>query len=114
MALDHHFGPTLRTDSQALGLVTVKTDGYRDVKFEREFYGMAHMSRAARPGTRHIAADIKAGNGGLEIIAFLLRDGRTSLVVLNKNGGERAFQTEDRDSFFAYRLPGHSIATFVY
>ena len=52
LALDHQYGPTLRHDSAAMGLVTVNTDTWRDVKFEREFYAMAHVSLAARPGSR--------------------------------------------------------------
>ncbi len=115
IALDHRFGPTLRENSEALGLVTIKTDGYRDVKFEREFYPMAQMSRAARPGARRIGTEIKADDaGGLDFIAFALPDGRTSLVAFNKRDREAAIQVEDRGAFFAYPLARHSIATFVW
>lgn len=115
IALDHRFGPTLRGNSEAMGLVTVKTDGFKDVKFEREFYAMAQLSRAARPGARRIAATISAGRGGgLDLLAFTLPQGGTSLVVFNRNPGESAIQVADHGAWFAYHLPGHAIATFVW
>ncbi len=115
LALDHRFGPTLRDNSAAMGIVTIRTDHFQDVKFEREFYAMAQMSRAARPGARRIAATISAGPGaGLDLIAFALPAGGTSLVVFNRTGGEAAFQVGEGAKAFGYHLPGHSIATFTW
>jgi hypothetical protein len=51
LALDSKFGPTPRPDSEAVALVVIQTDSYQEVKFEREFYGLAQMSRAALPGS---------------------------------------------------------------
>jgi glucosylceramidase len=115
LVLDHKFGPTLRDDSQATALVTVNTDRYDEARFEREFYALAQMSRAARPGSRRIAAAVQAGNGaGLELIAFKLPNGKTSLVVFNKNDAEKAFEVRSKRSFFEYQVPARSIATFVW
>jgi len=115
LVLDHKFGPTLRDDSQATALVTVNTDRYDEARFEREFYALAQMSRAARPGSKRITASVQAGNGaGLELIAFKLSNGQMSLVVYNKNDAEKAFEVESNRRFFEYHLPARSIATFVW
>lgn len=115
IALNNKFGPTPRPDSEATGLVVVQTDNYQEVKFEREYYGLAQMSRAACPGSKHIAASFKGVDpGGMDIIAFALPNGRTSLVVFNKKQTEQSFQVETEGKFFSYIAPGHSIATFVW
>ncbi len=115
IALDHRYGPTLRADSQAMGLITIKSEGFLDVRFEREFYAMAQVSRAARPGAKRIGVTISSGSGaGLDLIAFALADGRTSLVVLNKSGSESNFQVGGGGGFFSYQLSGRSIATFIW
>ncbi len=115
LALDSHFGPTPRPDSAAVGLVVVQTEDYQAVKFEREFYGLAQMSRAARPGSKHIAAAFKGADpGGLDLVAFALSNGQTSLVVCNQRQTEQAFQVEATGKFFSYSEPAHSIATFVW
>ena len=115
LVLDHKFGPTLRDDSQATALVSVNTDRYNEARFEREFYALAQMSRAARPGSKRIAASVQAGNGaGLELIAFKLPNGQTSLVVFNKSDAKKAFEVESNRRFFEYHVPARSIATFVW
>jgi O-glycosyl hydrolase len=96
-------------------LVVIQTDNCQDAKFEREFYGIAQMSRAARPGSKHIAASFKGADpGGMDIVAFALPGGQTSLVVFNKNKTEQSFQVEADGKFFGYLAPGHSIVTFVW
>jgi len=115
LALDNKFGPTPRPDSEADALVVVQTDDYQQVKFEREFYGIAQMSCAARPGSKHIAASFKGADpGGLDIIAFALPNGETSMVVFNKNKIEQSFQIEAGGKFFDYSAQGHSIITFIW
>ena len=96
-------------------MIASHTDRYDEARFEREFYALAQMSRAARPGSRRIDASVQAGNGaGLELIAFKLPNGQTSLVVFNKNDAEKAFEVESNRRFFQYHVPARSIATFVW
>jgi glucosylceramidase len=115
LALDCKFGPTPRPDSEAAGLVNVETDNYQGVRFEREFYAMGQMSRAARPGSKRIAASFKGADPGrMDIIAFALPNGQISLVVYNKKQTEQSFQVEADGKFFDYLAPGHSIVTFVW
>jgi O-glycosyl hydrolase len=115
LALDNQYGPTPRRDSEAVALAVIQTDNYQEVKFEREFYGLAQMSRAARPFSKRIAASFKGANpGGMGIAAFALPGGQTSLVVFNKEQAEKAFQVEADGKFFDYLAPGHSIVTFVW
>jgi glucosylceramidase len=113
LALNQKFGPTPRPDSEAAALVMVQTDGWQEVKFEREFYGLAQMSCAARPGSSRVAASFKRGDpGGIDMLAFALPNGQTSLVVNNKNKTEQSFQVEADGKFFDYLASGHSIVTF--
>ena len=115
LVLDHKFGPTLRPDSEATGLAAVNTDRFDEVRFEPEFYAMAQMSRAARPGSRRIGANCRGGDAsGLEVVAFALPKGETSLAVFNKQKGARRFQVQCGLGFFIYEVPGRSIVTFVW
>ena len=115
LALNDKFGPTPRPDSEAVGLVVIQSGTYQEAKFEREFYGLAQMSRAARPGSKHIAASFTGADpGGLGIVAFALSGGKTSLVVFNEKQTETSFQVEADGKFFVSVAPGHSILTFVW
>jgi len=115
LALDCKFGPTPRPDSAALGLVEIETGNYQEARFEREFYALGQMSRAARPGSKRIAASFKnAAPAGLSIVAFALPGGQTSLVVFNRNETEESFQVEAAGRFFEYAAAGRSILTFVW
>ena len=115
LALDGKYGPTPRPDSEAVGLVEIQTGNNQEARFEREFYGLAQISRAAPPGSKRIAAAIKgAAPDRLEIVAFALPNGQTSLVAFNQNKSELPFEVEADGSFFDYVAPGHSIATFTW
>jgi glucosylceramidase len=115
IALNEKFGPTPRHDSEAAGLVVIQSDNYQEVKFEREFYGIAQMSRAARPGSVHIAASFKGADpGGIDIVAFAVLNGQTSLVVFNKKETKQSFQVEENGIFFSFIAPSHSIVTFFW
>jgi O-glycosyl hydrolase len=96
-------------------LVNIETDNYQGVRFEREFYAMAQISRAARPGSKRVAASFRGADpGGMDIITFALPNGQTSLVVYNKKQTEQPFQVEANGKLFDYAAPGHSIVTFVW
>lgn len=117
IALDHNFGPTLRDDSLAIGLVTVRSDKYAEVKFEREFYGMAQVSKAARPGSKRIDSTLHTDNKESKemlVLAFNLSNGSTSLVVYNANNNAHTFDVECAGKFFNYKIPAKSIATFIW
>jgi glucosylceramidase len=115
IALDNKFGPNPRPGSEAAALVMVQTNNYQEVKFEREFYGLAQMSRAAQPGSKRIASSFKGADpGSMDIVAFALPNEQTSLVVFNKQKTEQSFQVEVDGKFFDYVAPGHSIVTFVW
>jgi len=115
LALDQRHGPTPRRDSQALGLVTINTDTCTEVRFEREFYAMAQLSRAARPGSTRIGAGVASGAAqGLSCIAFALVDGRTALAIVNGNPGTALVAVRCQDAAFSVPLPGHGIASCVW
>ena len=113
LVLDHRFGPTLRKDSVATAMAAVNTDRFDEVRFEREFYAMAQLSLAARPGAKHVAASL-ASESELDRVAFVHPDGRTALVVFNKNKASRDICVTDGRARFTYELSGRSIVTFVW
>lgn len=60
-------------------------------------------------------AAFKGGDpGGMEIVAFALSNGQTSLAVFNLKQTEQSFQVDADGKFFSYTAPKHSIATFVW
>jgi glucosylceramidase len=117
LALNHEYGPTLRTDSAAVWLVTVWTDTFREAVFEREFYAMAQISKAARPGARRVETTVRKDGkpaGDIETLGFRLKDGRTSLVVYNSREEEVPAEVECEGRYFKARIPGRSLVTFVW
>jgi hypothetical protein len=50
----------------------------------------------------------------MDIIAFALPNGQTSLVVYTKNKTEQSFQVEPGGKFFDCLASGHSIVTFIW
>lgn len=112
LALDRKGGPSPRTDSKAVGLATIDAG---DVRFEREFYPMAQLSRAAPPGSKRVAVNVSGDDSkGMDSIAFVRPDGKTSLVVVNRSRETQSMSLNDADHGFSYQLPGRSIATFVW
>ena len=117
LALDHKYGPTLRDDSAALGIVTINTDNYLEVKLEREYYPMAQLSKAAQPGSIRIASEVRKQNtksNMLDTLAFQMPDGKISLVVYNSKEDKCQFQVSSNGKYFHYTMPGRSIATFIW
>jgi glucosylceramidase len=113
LVLDHKHGPTLRDDSLAIGLVTVDTDTYNSVKCEREYYAMAHVSKAARPGAVCVKTSVTEA-GAVEAVAFRLKTGQIGLVTFNPDSEDRPFDIVCGERRFAYTLPARSIATFLW
>ncbi|MGE5296643.1 MAG: glycoside hydrolase family 30 protein [Solirubrobacterales bacterium] len=113
LVLDHKYGPTLRDDSLAIGLVTVDSDTYNSVKCEREYYAMAHVSKAARPGATCVKTSV-TGAGAIEAAAFHLKTGQISLVTFNPDSVDRPFEVVCGECRFAYTLPARSVATFLW
>lgn len=112
LALDRKGGPTPRDDSKAVGLVTI--DG-ANVRFEREFYPMAHLSIAAPPGSKRAGLRIPRGAGDdITAVAFVLPDGGSSLVVVNQGREARNIPVRTQREAFEATIPGHGIGTFVW
>ncbi len=119
LALDRQFGPTLRDDSEALGLVTIDTDRWQDVQLQREYYAMAHVSLAAQPQSqllRHRVLATEAVAGAeqvpLEVLAVRQVDGARATVVVNTADRPVDIQVACEGQGFRYSLPGHALATF--
>ncbi|WP_169338294.1 glycoside hydrolase family 30 protein [Colwellia piezophila] len=114
LVLDHKHGPTTRHDSLGVGLVTVNSDTWQSVKFEREFYAMAQVSKAVRPGSLRIESKVKNGGGNIPVLAVKRPDGSIGLVAANLNKEDRIFDVINGDKLFKVTLPSRSISTFIW
>ena len=114
LVLDNNYGPTLRKDSAATAMAAVNTDRCDEVRFEREFYAMAQLSLAARPGAKRIASTLTGPAAGLDLVGFVHTDGKSALVVFNKSKIARAFRATDGRARFTYELSGRSIVTLIW
>ena len=89
-ALDHAHGPSPRDDSYAYGLVTINTDSWDEVKFEREFYAMAHVSKAMAGGGHVIDSSFMQTSGHpygrAKWIAVERDDGRIGVFIQHEEG----------------------------
>ncbi|MEM1164653.1 MAG: glycoside hydrolase family 30 beta sandwich domain-containing protein [Planctomycetota bacterium] len=119
LVLDQDFGPTLREDSQGVGLATINTDTWEDVRFEREFYAMAQVSQAAHPGS-HVAGSrvtrfgVVQSDPDIRALAFVLPDGGYSVVIVNTLTADRTVAVETADGeAFSITVPARGIATAV-
>ena len=117
IALDHKFGPTPRHDSEASGLATVYTENYKEVKLEREFYAMAHFSKAVAGGAQKLTSFFQ--NRGMpayscKTMAFKRDDGKIGIFILNKSpSNEAEIVIEYEGQSVSVNIPKKSIATVV-
>ena len=115
LALDQKFGPTLRADSEGVGLVTVDSDRFQFARFEREFYAMAQMSRAAQPGSVRVDTSMEGDTQGLDVVAFQSgKEKSSSLVVFNRSDKSVSFQVKAGSQYVKYQIPGRSIVTLAW
>jgi glucosylceramidase len=87
-ALDHAYGPSPRSDSYAYGLVTVHTASWNEVKFEREFYAMAQISKAMAGGGEVIHSELVNDAGShiwYQAIVVRRHDGKIGVFYFNQD-----------------------------
>ena len=118
LVLDHKYGPTPRKDSAAYGLVTVETDTFQESKMEREFYAMAHISKAIGGGGHAIESVLHEGgkpSAKLRTVAFKRTDGSLGLFVINNSGKSNVDLTiKCRNLTFDVTVPKYSLATYIW
>ncbi|MEO0416886.1 MAG: glycoside hydrolase family 30 beta sandwich domain-containing protein, partial [Verrucomicrobiota bacterium] len=114
LVLDDKYGPTTRKDSLAVGLVTVNTDSWDSAMFEREFYCMAQVSMAVRPGSVRIGHSIKPGGSNISALAVERSDESVALVVSNQNKKPRVVEVRYRGDRLKLSLKGNSVQTIIW
>jgi len=114
LVLDDNFGPTLRRDSAATAMAAIDAERCDSARFEREYYALAHLSRAAQPGAIRVASALSGAAAGLDAVAFLRPSGQTGLVVFSRGRASRTLRISDGRAEFFYRLPGRSLATLIW
>ncbi len=118
LVLDHLHGPTPREDSEAYGIVTVNTETFKESKLEREFYAMAHISKAIGGGGHSIESVLHENgkaSGKLRTVAFKRPDGQIGLFVINNAKKTNAELTVSyRNLTFDVMVPSYSMATYTW
>ena len=118
LVLDHKYGPSPRHDSEASGLATVFTDNYKEVKFEREFYAMAHFSKAVSGGATKLKTHFLRDGGydySCSTMAFKRDDGKVGVFILNKSAKSKVkLSVEYRGQFIPIEVPAKSIVTLLW
>lgn len=114
LVLDNHYGPTLRKDSAATAMAAVDTERWDSARFEREFYAMAQVSRAAQPGAKRVGLALGGSKADVDAVAFLQPSGKSALVVFNKGKEASSLLVSDGREPFAYALAARSIVTLIW
>ena len=117
MVLDHKYGPSLRHDSAAYGLLTVNTDTYKEVKFEREFYAMAHISKAMAGGAQRLSSVLMSnGKPSMQCksLAFKRNDGKIGLFILNLGKKDAEITVSYKGQFLDVKMRKESMQTLVW
>jgi glucosylceramidase len=115
VALDPSGGPHVGGCGTCTGILTV---GPGDtVTPGAEYYALGQVSRFVQPGAVRIASTsfgTTGWNGQIMDVAFVNLNGSTVLVADNENDSPQSFSVSENGQRFDYRLPGGSLATFVW
>jgi glucosylceramidase len=127
LALDPAGGPVQPPNSgcpHCSGVVTVD-ERTHTVRFEKKFFQLGQVSKFVQPGAFRIDSpnfvtytltprDFATASPGLDDVAFLNPDGSKVLVAYNNNPFAVSLAVRTRGRYFGYRLPGWTMATFVW
>jgi glucosylceramidase len=109
LASDPNYDPhTPGGCTTCLGAVTI--DGNKITR-NPAYYIIAHAARFVRPGSVRIATNELPL---LPNVAFLTRDGRRVLIVLNDGRSPQTFTIRDGDARVSSTLPAGAVGTFVW
>ena len=86
-----------------------------EVSRNDEYYALAHFSRFVPPGAVRVKSTDTDADKGIANVAFYDdADGSLVLVVVNSRVAERLVSVAEGQTRFEYRMPGRSVATFVW
>lgn len=108
LALDPSGGPRVGGCPDCRGVVTIRPDT-GEVVLNEEYYALAHLARAAPPGSHRVESTDQAGP--VRNVAFLHEDGTRGLVLSNDGGSPASVRVRDGADQFSYTVPGRSVAT---
>eukprot|EP00418_Pyrodinium_bahamense_P065657 CAMPEP_0179082212 /NCGR_PEP_ID=MMETSP0796-20121207/37059_1 /TAXON_ID=73915 /ORGANISM="Pyrodinium bahamense, Strain pbaha01" /LENGTH=794 /DNA_ID=CAMNT_0020779607 /DNA_START=37 /DNA_END=2424 /DNA_ORIENTATION=- len=120
MVLDEHCGPTLPGVSFQWGrpLVSVPSwaSSMSDIKFNQDFWTVAHMARFVRPGAQRIETTLTSGSGNSLIGAFKDESaGSVTFMAVNKNhGSSMDLEITYGGNVLRYSVPAWGTAVLVW
>jgi glucosylceramidase len=103
LALDGNSGPKNGGCPICRGVVTID-QSTGAVTYNGEYFGLGHLSLAARPGAQRIESPTFEQEG-IESVAFLNPDGSKGLLVLNARLEPVTFKVRWPGLAFSFKLP---------
>jgi glucosylceramidase len=113
LALDENGGPHANNYSTCRGVVTVNASSGQ-VKFNEEYYSIAHFSKFVRPGAFRLPLNITPGLNNVGVVAFKNTDGSKSMVVCNYGNVTTSFAVQQGVKNFTCDIPEKSVVSIVW
>ena len=86
--------------------------GEKSLHYASSYYYIGHFSRFVKRGAKRIGSSVYTP--GLEVCAFRNPDGSKAVVAMNPGEQERKTILRFHEKIAEYRIPAHSIVTFVF
>jgi len=99
--LNNHCGAPIHADTGAQKLL-----------IEAPYYYMGQISRYITPGASVLST--KVSDNSLSAVSALTKDGKTVVVVLNRNNNAVTYTLQDGNKSASVTSPAHSIHTLIY
>ncbi|MDB5245849.1 MAG: glucosylceramidase [Segetibacter sp.] len=109
LANDAGYGPhTNGGCTTCLGAITISNN---NITRNVAYYIIAHAAKFVRPGSVRVESNFL---NNLKNVAFLTKDGKKVLIVLNDTGNGLSFNIKFKDKWVTTALEGGAVGTFVW
>lgn len=113
LALNENNGPTNNGCSDCRGVVTID-QSTAQVKFNEEYYSLAHFTKFVRPDARRVSLFIPQTLTELEAVAFVNTDQSKVFVISNQGDEYKSFGITQGKNNLTYSIPPRAVATIIW
>ena len=113
LALNENNGPTNNGCSDCRGVVTID-QSTAQVKFNEEYYSLAHFTKFVRPDARRVSLFIPQTLTELEAVAFVNTDQSKVFVISNQGDEYKSFGITQGKTNLTYSIPPRAVATIIW
>ncbi|WP_058486418.1 glycoside hydrolase family 30 protein [Defluviitalea phaphyphila] len=83
----------------------------KKIYYQSSYYYLGHFSKYIRPGAKRIGC--KTENKDIQTTAFINKDGKVVVIIMNPTGKSFDFQLKLDDNIAKYKSLAHSIMTLI-